>query len=865
MAVEITTESSTHPDLDKRIYPGREDRTVYTSWINPDNVVGPNVSNCSFPYFEFKATGGPIVLWEIVEGALPKGMTLDGLTGRAAGIPSKIGLFSFTLKATNGAGEFATKQLTWEVKPYRGRWMSEIPYAPVRQWGKMNYPYLAKNFFDTTSTPAQKGGVNVMVRPWTDASSVYHGGWESQLTVDHAADAAYDHSLGVKYAEVIMGIDLGMFRPMPAPPEVTRYEDQASFNHIKAYGDAYHALGMKIGMYVAPNYIANLIPGETGSAAFALTDGNIPFGNSPSVIKWYFVEWVKNKWVDLIAIDVGAAWDYYVDGFANPAAFPILNWIPYFRFFNDDFCFCVNPGTRTGDCLMGGAQVHFPHSDGYIFEMTKNPTTSEVAYEVGTPPMLRKKVFTYAWEMPGEAFGYDGSAAIMKDMAGTKRMMEKCWENGCTFAAAHPVASTGEYPTPYYKDYFEELAAHAQASGGYSSFCEFDYSRGRLTISSAPGELIYYTLDGTYPTTESPVYTGPILINKPTHVRARSKKAGKLMGFVEDGFFGTELEQVSQGKLSFNINTVKNAVFATDPVKSFRGQHIRIYNKDIIVDSFGRQGTATVPHEFIMKRRSDEFNHAFLTLRPTDPVEDGFQWVDAHGLRLKAGSRYWMAFREDVTDTYASNVMTENPLYNMDDYAIKGNAIGSPLGDLIPLVDNFDWYSQWSVGGNYNIGQFINMRYRTVESGDPEVLNDVLLGRDAIMTDNAGNLASVNGGNRVGTCANDNLPDTFASVGGIYAWTWGGLLEKPRWINRVEIEFRDQYAFATQMNLYATMNQFATAGALVASKFDNKSAKVTFTFAKRFCNRIYIMFVLPNAAGQLGGAAALKRASAYLK
>lgn len=867
MAVVITTKSSTDADLDNRIYPCFEDRLAYTSWINPDNVVSPTVSNCSFPYFQFKATGGPITLWQVISGALPKGITLDEATGRASGTPTKIGLFKFTLKATNGAGEFITKDLEWETKPFRGREMAKVPYAPIRQWGKSNYPYIAKNFFDSTSTPAQKGGVNVMVKDWTDNLGVFHPGWESQLTVDHEANAAYDEALGLKFAEVIMGFDLGMFRPAPAPTTATRYDDQATFNHVKAYADAYHARGMRIGMYIAPNYIYNIIPGETGSAAFALTDGDLPFGNWASVQKQYLVHWVKNKWLDYAMIDVGAAWDYYVDGFANPGAFPILSFIPYFRFFHEDFCFCVNPGTRTGDCLMGGSQVHFPHADGYIFEATKSSTTSEIAYEVGTPPMPRKKVFIYEWQMPSETFGHGPNSvgSIMKNLPGTKRVMEMGWENGCTFAAAHPVASTGVYPTPYFKDYFEELAAHALASGGYSEFCEFDYERGKLTITSDPKETIYYTTDGTYPTKDSPVYTGPIVINKPTYVKARSKHPNKLMGHMEEGLFGTEYEQLSLGKMSFNISTIKNATFVTDPANSFRGQHIAVFNKDIIIDEFGRQGTATIPHEMIVKRRADEFNMFFSRVEPTAPLVDGYQWLDARGLRLKAGSLYWMGFKEGTVDTYASNTMAINPQYNADDYRIKGNAVGSPLGDLMPLVDNLDWYQWWSVGGNYNIGQFINMKYRTVENGDPALLHDFLLGRDAVANTNAGGPVSINGGIRVATCANNNLPHTFASVGGVYEWTWGGLFEKPRWINRVEVEFRDEFALSTQMNLYCMMNQFAAASGLVATKLDNKSVKVTFTFPKRFCNRVYLMSLLPNGPGQFGGGMALERVSAYLK
>jgi hypothetical protein len=305
---------------------------------------------------------------------------------------------------------------------------------------------------------------------------------------------------------------------------------------------------------------------------------------------------------------------------------------------------------------------------------------------------------------------------------------------------------------------------------------------------------------------------------------------------------------------------VPNIVHAADTGDFYRGMELVVFNHDIIVEAFGRIASGVLTHnpELLIKRRIDEFHHYIGTLPATAPVEDGCQWIPVQGLRLKAGNRYWIAFKEGTVDTYASNVMTVNPLHR-DEFRIKGNAIGAPRGEIIPLDPNFHWYAQWSVAGNYNKGQFINMRYRVAD--EPENL-DLLFGRDAGAYTNAGAAAVINGGIRVATCATDGLEHTFTTVGNIYPWTWGGFLEKPRWVSRVEVDFFDTN-FATEYEIHGTLNAFHGIASLMAKKFDNKASKVIFTFPKRLVNRIYVKSLKPDGPGQLGGGMVLNSVRAY--
>lgn len=54
-----------------------------------------------------------------------------------------------------------------------------------------------------------------------------------------------------------------------------------------------------------------------------------------------------------------------------------------------------------------------------------------------------------------------------------------------------------------------------------------EYWTDSISVTSPrPGALIHYTLDGTYPTTSSPVYTGRIALDHPTWIRAMAEVPG---------------------------------------------------------------------------------------------------------------------------------------------------------------------------------------------------------------------------------------------------------------------------------------------------------------------------------------------------
>ena len=77
---------------------GPESAPAITTMTLPDGMVGT-------PYnHQLHANGEGFILWEIISGALPAGLTLKETTGEISGTPTADGIVTFTVKATNSVG-----------------------------------------------------------------------------------------------------------------------------------------------------------------------------------------------------------------------------------------------------------------------------------------------------------------------------------------------------------------------------------------------------------------------------------------------------------------------------------------------------------------------------------------------------------------------------------------------------------------------------------------------------------------------------------------------------------------------------------------------------------------------------------------
>ncbi|MFX1412181.1 MAG: putative Ig domain-containing protein, partial [Promethearchaeota archaeon] len=78
--------------------------------------VPPSPAHVGTPYsFTFAASGNPAPIFSVTSGALPPGLTLDGITGALSGTPTSLGSYSFTITASNGVAPDATQVVTIAV------------------------------------------------------------------------------------------------------------------------------------------------------------------------------------------------------------------------------------------------------------------------------------------------------------------------------------------------------------------------------------------------------------------------------------------------------------------------------------------------------------------------------------------------------------------------------------------------------------------------------------------------------------------------------------------------------------------------------------------------------------------------------
>ena len=103
-----------------------------TTQALPGGTIGAAYSH------QLHANGGGLIEWEIISGALPDGMNLNGTTGEISGTPTAVGTATFTVKAENSVGS-ATKELS-------------ITIAKPQQYGKVSMDDYV--YGETPSTPS---------------------------------------------------------------------------------------------------------------------------------------------------------------------------------------------------------------------------------------------------------------------------------------------------------------------------------------------------------------------------------------------------------------------------------------------------------------------------------------------------------------------------------------------------------------------------------------------------------------------------------------------------------------------------------------------------------------------------------------
>ena len=109
------------------IFVPRVTKPDITTTSLPDGTVGTAYSQI------LAATGDTPITWSIAEGSLPDGLTLSGDT--ISGTPTTVGNFTFTIKATNSAGEAAKElAITIEAAPHTHSWTGAWSKDDAYHW-----------------------------------------------------------------------------------------------------------------------------------------------------------------------------------------------------------------------------------------------------------------------------------------------------------------------------------------------------------------------------------------------------------------------------------------------------------------------------------------------------------------------------------------------------------------------------------------------------------------------------------------------------------------------------------------------------------------------------------------------------------
>jgi hypothetical protein len=816
MALVITTTSCASKadyfaDVANVIYPGFVDGLPYWSFEN-DTSLATSLKD----YFQLRATGGTTYEWVKISGDLPDGLSLgkNSLTdGKIYGKPTKVGTFTFTVQVSSPGETPVTKELTMMVDEWRAKWLRDARTVITNHWGKMSGPNPPIN--NTTD------GITIDTHVDEFEEEVLLAG-----EFDAEAYAGQFTTWGIDVMELsVKWQNHSLLYPSTYP---TRYGDHTTRDFLGEILTAFHADGKKVLTYLAPDSF------YYGEPPQILCDGAVGSGNFAGPNDGQIREMI-DKGIDGFVFDIGAASELEDFLGVNPGWLNRDAMIAALRKKNPWCIFGINPGIRFQGFRAGGTLIAYPHCDFVIFESVKSSSTSEQLLEWATPPIAEKQLAVYVWQQltTSFAFGVDTLGAPIKEIEGIKRNMSKNWNAGATFAAALPVKRTGELLDPHFASTFNALGTYHSDNKNFSDDVAFVYASGHVSMSTPSRSKIFYTLDGSEPTNKSQIYMQPIPVSRNTMIRARSLQRGKVLGYI-GRFVADGLPTPDDAKVLFK--TVPNDVSATDVNDYYKGMLITIGKAPIELLAVGRKvvGAVTQDHKIMLRRKPDEYALLTATLDKDTPAEDGYMFADTAAIRLEAGMSYVICCQEGTVDQYASNTFSAIP--GNPDIQIAGIFSLTAMGDFYPVY-------------TYTTGQFLKLKYRVLEDERSE---NLALGANAAFIHNTtGATLQPSAGVYFANNATNGDMVSAAMAGGSIAYTLRIDLGEPLEVSRVQIIFSE--GFATQFELYKSMNGSISALKLLKAVSGNTSREIEIIFGKTTLRYLHLRAIKPSLTGETGG------------
>ncbi|MHA4736416.1 alpha-L-fucosidase [Dyadobacter sp. MSC1_007] len=800
IAIVTTSSSGYLKNKSTAIYPAFVDGIPYQSWTEN----GPK------PYFQLSAQGGkPPYKWQILKGSLPSGLKLTP-DGKLQGTATKEGAFRFTLKTTDANGLAATKELVFQAEPYRSKWMADAKFGIMVQWGAYTQPSLLSK----EELPQ----------------------FEKRITKFNAdAWAETIASMGGKVLNfTAKSFDGTRMWPSKTP---SKYDLKVERNIVGELIAACHKRGIKFVAYFAPDNKPYKNQTETGADG---TWGTLNKG---------LIKELVEMGVDGFWIDVTAASEIHKD--FDPKWFPWDEILPIMRA-NNPYVICANnPGLD-----QAGTVLRYPNTDVIIYEGGMAP--HESALQVAKPSAVKKKVAievdnlldnTWSWRPDPKLRQPKAADVIIKNIQAN-------WAVGATYMLNYPVSPDGNILPPDYKPLLQKIGAFVKANQGWSTMPETslsdstEYSDAQtLALKAKPGARIYYTLDGSTPSTRSNVYKGPLKIDRTTRVRAISvengKPASKKMDRVISIASSGSDRQARTAAVSIADAPGAAAPTASgsgkvrdpDPNEYYRGMKITIGPNPIRLRQIGRQfvsGNKT-NHPIIIKRFLDDYPILSATISSSGKrtASDGFNYVTIPETVLEAGKSYIIAAKENDQDQFAAADFS-NPIQT-GDYRVVGCAILSPVGDRYPVKDD-------------KIGAILSLKYDVVSKEGAN--QNLAIGSTAFLKDNDGYSMVPARGVLFAENGVDGDMNTMAQAGGKYPWTLLVDLNKAvSGIKNVKVYFGQQN-FATELQIFSSAD--GKTWEKIAEKSDNSDIKCVFSLPNITARYFRVRALKPDAKGQKG-------------
>jgi len=797
MPITITTTSSTSyaSDKDNAIYPAFVDNMPYEAWNS-----GSTISTSRTQYFQLKAAGGSDYTWSLVGGSLPDGLSISSL-GRISGIPTKIGTFTFSVKATSES-ESATKSLTFVAHEYRSKWYTDAKFGIFINWGRFVYPKIS------TVT-----GTTEFIARATEFDAEE---WGDQM-----------EDMGAKILH-FSALYQDSYRNWPSTTP-TNLQLKSSRNFVAELKTACDSRGIKMITYYPPDY--NFNPQEViDRSSVDNTWGTMNTGLVREI--------VVDLGLDGMWVDVGGASDFYPDTLIDPSWFKWDNIIPIIRYNNPFFIFCCNAGIG-----QGGKLLQYPHADFITYEGVETAKRDGFFLEKASPvlpdkkrmaiditQMLSEKYATVAPEVPQS----------VKDVDDFIENIKQNWKAGATVMMNFPVVASGKLIDDVYADAISRIGSFVVANQGRSVEPRIFVVSDQVVISSPNKSRIYYTVDGTDPDETSRVYTRPFPAIVNTTIKAISIESDNNASTISQYYKPSNVNSPYKNRLFSNSSFDSEVV---DFGRQYHGMMITIKDSDITINAVGRKNIG-VPGDrpFFIRRVYDSYPVYAGILTAAGVIIDSYRYAYTPDITLSAGMSYYVAIKEVSGSAYARNPLNQNP--SNPDVAILSPIAFNPQGDLSPYVDT-------------SFGQLINFRYK-IEDRKKEL--DLAIGAKGVFVSNiTGNILSPSksfiSGNAI-----DGDDSSLSMPTGEYGYIFKLDLKSIKSFSRLEVLFGENL-FSTEFTLSYSLDDVN----LVELKhvYRNEAKKININFNTVRGRYVYFKAIKPNLPNEKGDQMGIRRLSVY--